>query len=79
MYPSVPATLESTPDVDVTNPSDIPANVIVPSASKLDDPMSMFPNPDVIDPLFNAPVEVSDDVTTADPKVVLLSTLVPFI
>ena len=31
---------------------------IVPVAVRLSEPISMFPNPEVIEPLFNAPVDV---------------------
>ena len=39
-----------------------PLNVIVPLDVILDAPLSIFPNPDVIDPLFNTPTVVNDDV-----------------
>ena len=35
-----------------------------------DEPISIFPKPLVIEPAFNAPTVVNDDVTTLDAKVV---------
>jgi len=37
----------------------VPLNVTVPSASMLDEPMSILPKPEVIEPAFNAPTVTS--------------------
>ena len=44
-----------------------------------EEPVSIVPNPEVIDPEFNAPTEVSEDPTTPLPKAVGPKTSVPFI
>ena len=45
----------------------------------VDEPVSIVPKPDVIEPEFRAPTVVRLDVTTAPPSVVAFSTSVPLI
>jgi hypothetical protein len=53
--------------------------VTVPVAVNASDPMSILPNPEVIEPEFSAPTVVKDEVRTPVPKVLFERTLVPFI
>jgi hypothetical protein len=57
----------------------VPALPMVPVVTMLSDPVSILPNPFVIDPAFNAPTVVKDEVSTPDPSVLLLNTSVPLI
>jgi hypothetical protein len=56
-----------------------PALPIVPVVMILSAPVSILPNPLVIDPLLSAPTAVSDELTTLLPRVVAESTSVPLI
>lgn len=81
--PVVGAVVVRAPDVFaytalVPDPAN-PPKVIVPSASRLLLPMSIAPNPEVIDPESSAPTVVKLDVRTPVPRVLFERTLVPSI
>ena len=59
--------------------AEFPADPIVPVVTILSAPVSIDPNPEVIDPALRAPTVVREEVTTPVPSVVLDKTLVPLI
>ena len=83
MVPEVGAVVVRAPDAfaytDLVPDPASPPKVIVPSASRLEEPMSMFPKFEVILPESSAPTVVKLDVRTPVPRVLFESTLVPFI
>jgi hypothetical protein len=65
---------ERTPEVALTRPSPKPPKVMVPSASKLELPISILPKPEEIAPELRVPTAVRDEVVTPEPRVVALKT-----
>ena len=62
------------PDVNEAVPSVTVPPEIVPVVVIVLEPLLILPKPSVIEPEFNAPTVVKDDVTTASPKVVAFKT-----